>query len=154
MGLSEVFLDLGPESLDRLVRTISVGKLRTYQLYEPLKVRAGLHKLNSEILRRSAPRFWARLEERDEDFAKDLAQAILLSHWDLIRDVLEFLGIPNEEGFFAKDLDATPYLTPGWQQRVYEHFRERYPREALRLYINHLALELDKSAALFKPEAA
>ncbi|MCS6951995.1 MAG: hypothetical protein RMK57_01065 [Bryobacterales bacterium] len=154
MRLSEAFLDLGPASLERLVRTIAIGKLRTYQLYEPLKVRAGLHKLNSETLRRSAPRFWARLEEHDEDFARDLAQAILLSHWDLVQEVLDYLGVPNEDGFFAKDLDATPYLTPGWQQRVYEHFRQRYPEEVLRLYINHLALELDKSAGLFKPPAA
>ena len=36
----------------------------------------------------------------------------------MMRAVLDFLGIPNEDGFFAKDLDAPKYLTEGWQQRV------------------------------------
>ncbi|MCL6507695.1 MAG: hypothetical protein K6T59_11770 [Bryobacteraceae bacterium] len=154
MSLWEVFLDLGPERLERLIRGISIGKLRTYQLYESFKTRAHLHKLNGETLRRSGRRFWARLEERDEEFAKDLAQAILLSHLDLIRAVLDFLGVPNEDGFFAKDLDARPYLTPGWQQRVYEQFRERFPADVLRLYINYLSWELDKSPTLFRPAEA
>jgi hypothetical protein len=154
MSLSEVFLDLGPERLEALIRAISMGKLRTYQLYESFKTRAHLHKLNAETLRRSGRRFWARLEERDEGFARDLAQAILLSHLDLIRSVLDFLGVPHQDGFFAKDLDAAPYLTPGWQQRVYDEFKERFPADVLRLYINYLSLELDKSPTLFKPAEA
>jgi len=38
-----------------------------------------LKKLNSEILRKAAPRVWARIAERDDEFATDLAQAILIS---------------------------------------------------------------------------
>lgn len=128
-----------------------MGKLRTYQMYESFKTRARLHKLNSENLRKAIPRFWARIGEKDEEFAKELAQVFLLSHLDLIQAVLEFLGIPNENGFFAKNLDASAWLTPGWQQRVYEKFHGQYPEPALLLYINHLAWELDKPAECFLP---
>ena len=34
-----------------------------------------------------------------------LAQAILISHLDMIRAVLDHLGIPHEDGFFAKDAE-------------------------------------------------
>jgi len=154
MLLSEAFLSLNPDDLVALVRGISMGKLRTYQMFEPFKVSARLAKLNTEAVRKALPRFRTRLEEGDQDFAKDLAQAILLSHMDLILDVLSFLGIPNENGFFSKNLDASPYLTPGWQQRVWDEFKEKYPRPALLLYINHLAWELDKTAECFRAPAA
>ena len=36
----------------------------------------------------------------------------------MIKDVLDLLGIPHEDGFFAKDLDASDKLTEGWQQRA------------------------------------
>ncbi len=153
MVLSEVFLSLGEDAFAQLVRQISIGKLKTYQLYEPLKTRAHLAKLNTESLRKAAPRLWARLGERDEDFAKDLAQSVLMCHLDLIQDVLNFLGIPNQDGFFQKDVDATPYLTEGWQQRVYERFRSVYPEPVLRLYINHLGWELAKTPEMFVPAA-
>ncbi len=55
---------------------------------------------------KAAPRFWARLVEKDEDFATDLSQAILVSHLDMIKAVLDELGIPNQEGFFDKDIDG------------------------------------------------
>ena len=48
----------------------------------------------------------------------------------MIAAVLNFLGVPNEEGFFAKDLDAKQYLTEGWQARAYEHFKAEYPEAA------------------------
>jgi hypothetical protein len=153
MLLSEVFLKLGEETFSQLIGGVSIGKLKTYQLYEQFKTRSHLAKLNTEILRKSVPRLWSRVSEGDEEFTKDLAQAILLSHLDMIRAVLEFVEIPNHDGFFAKDLDASAYLTPGWQQRVYEKFRGVYPEPALLLYINHLAWELDQSPEFFAPAA-
>lgn len=152
MQLSEVFLGLGQDNFQELLRSISLGKLKTYQLYERLKIRFRLPKLNSESLRKAAPRFWTRLEENDTEFATELAQAILVSHLDLIVDVLNLLGIPHEDGFFAKDLDATQYLTEGWRKRVYEHFQSAYPPALLLFYINHLGVELGKSEEVFLPQ--
>jgi hypothetical protein len=149
MLLSEVFLKLGEDHFGVLVRGVSMGKLRTYQRFESFKVHAHLGKLNTETLRKAIPRLWIRLGEGDQDLAADLAQAILLSHLDLILAVLEFLGIPNDNGFFAKDVDASAHLTPGWQQRVYDQFHAAYPAPVLLLYINHLASELDASAECF-----
>jgi hypothetical protein len=151
MQLSEVFLSLGEGTFADLTRQISIGKLKTYQLYEPLKTRARLVKLNTESLRKATPRFWTRLGERDEDFARDLAQAVLVSHLQMLVDVLNFLGIPNQDGFFDKSLDPAKYLTDGWQGRVFEQFRDKYPPPVLRLYINHLAWELEKEPAMFVP---
>jgi hypothetical protein len=151
MQISEVFLSLGEGTFADLVRQISIGKLKTYQLYEPLKTRAHLARLNTEALRKSTPRFWTRLQEGDQDFARDLAQAVLVSHIQMLADVLDFLGIPNRDGFFDKSLDASKHLTEGWQGRVYDQFRERYPEAVLRLYINHLAWELEKEPAMFVP---
>ncbi len=153
MLLAEVFLKLGEEDLASFVRGVSMGKLRTYRMYDSFKARARLHKLNTETLRKAVPRFWARLADKDEEFAKELAQVVLLSHLDLILAVLEFLGIPNENGFFAKELDASAQLTPGWQQRVYDQFRGKFGEPPLLLYINHLAAELDKTAVCFLPNA-
>jgi hypothetical protein len=153
MQLSDAFLALGEEGFSQLVRRISMGKLRTYQLYDGLKTRAHLPKLNTENLRRSAPRLWTRLGGRDEELAKELAQAVLVSHLEMIQAILDFLGIPNQNGFFEKNLDASPYLTEGWQQRVYEKFCGLYPEPALLLYINHLAWELAKSPEVFTPPA-
>ena len=110
MLLSEIFLKLGEDDFSALVRGVSMGKLRTYQMFESFKTRARLTKLNAEALRKAIPRFWARLAEHDEEFAKDMAQVILLSHLDLIGAVLDFLAIPNNGGFFDKDLDATAHL--------------------------------------------
>ena len=151
MQLSQAFISLGEDVFAQLLRQISIGKLKTYQLYETLKTRAHTAKLNTESLRKGAPRFWARLNEGDEEFAKDLAQGVLISHLDLIGAVLDFLGIPNQNGFFEKNLDAEPYLTEGWQQRVYEKFKADYPEPVLRFYINHMAWELVKEPELFVP---
>ncbi len=86
--------------------------------------------------------------------AKELAQAVLVSNLELIGEVLGFLGIPNRDGFFEKNLDASPYLTEGWQQRVYEKFHGLYPEPVLLLYINHLAWELAKVPEVFVPPQA
>src|SRR5690348_10240941 len=103
MQLSDVFLELGESGFGQLIRGISIGKLKTFQVYDAFKTRAHVPKVNTEILRKTAPRFYARLQERDEDFARDLAQAVLVSHLDMIAEVLDFLGIPHEGGFFNKD---------------------------------------------------
>jgi hypothetical protein len=151
MLLSEVFFQLGEENFASFVRGISMGKLRTYQMYESFKTRARLGKLNTETLRKAIPRFRARLAEKDEEFARDLAQCALLSHLELIQSVLGFLEIPNESGFFSKDLNASAHLTPGWQERAHEKFKGSYPEAALLFYINHLAWELDKTAVCYTP---
>ena len=153
MKLSDVFLALGEERVRRLLGCISIGKLKTYQLFDSVKARLYLNKLNSETLARAAPRAWARLGENDDDFARDLAQAVLVSQLDLVRGVLDFLGVPHEDGFFAKDMDASTYLTDNWQERVWEKFRESHPEAPLLLYINHLAWELTKEPQLFIPKA-
>lgn len=154
MQLSDVFLNLGEDRFSQLLRGISIGKLRTYQLFERLKFRLHLSKLNTENLRKAAPRLWERLGARDEEFATDLSQAVLVSHLDLIVAVLNFLGIPHEDGFFIKDLDAAPYLTEGWEARVYDKFQGEFPDALLLFYINHLGLELGKAETPFIPAAA
>src|SRR5947209_7784320 len=102
MQISDVYLGLGQDAFEQLIRGISIGKLKTYQMYEGFKVRAHLHKLNTETLRRAIPKLWERVGARDEDLGKDLAQAVLVSHLDMITAVLDFLTIPHENGFFAK----------------------------------------------------
>src|ERR1700690_1588184 len=127
MEISDLYRGLGEEGFAQLLRGISIGKLRTYQIYEGFKVRAHLHKLNTETLRKAAPRLWARIMEGDTAFGMDLAQAVLVSHLDLIIAVLDFLGVPHENGFFAKDLNAKSYFTEGWENRVHEKFQGAYP---------------------------
>src|SRR5215475_2888826 len=119
MQISEVYLGLGAEAFGQLIRTVSIGKLRTYQIYEGLKIRARLQKLNTESLRKAVPRFWERITSGDEDFGKDLAQAVLVSHLELVTATLDFLGVPHENGFFSKDMDPKPYFTDGWETKVY-----------------------------------
>jgi hypothetical protein len=150
MQLSEIFLGQGEQAFADLVRAISVGKLKTYQLYDRMKVRFHLAKLNSEGMRKAVPRFWTRVNEKDEEFATDLAQAILVSHLDMIKAVIDDLGIPNQEGFFDKDIDGSKYFTDGWQARTYEKFKGVYPPSVLLFYINHLAWELAKSEEVFQ----
>lgn len=151
MQISDVYLALGQEAFGQLIRGISIGKLRTYQIYEGFKVRAHLHKLNTDALRKAAPRFWERISGGDDDFAKDLAQAVLVSHLDMIVAILDFLGVPHENGFFAKDMDPKPYFTEGWEGRVFEHFRGQFPEPLLAFYVNHLRWELLGAEEPFRP---
>lgn len=153
MQLSEIFLGLGEEHFGQLLRNVSIGKLKTYQLYDRVKTRLRLPKMNSESIRKAGPRFWARLGEHDEEFAADLGQAILVSQLQMIKSVLDELGIPNEDGFFAKDVDGSKYFTDGWEQKIYERFQDAYPKPVLVFYINHLAWELAKSSQVFQPAA-
>jgi hypothetical protein len=151
MQISDVYLDLGQDAFAQLVRGISIGKLKTYQMYEGFKVRAHLHKVNTELLRKSIPKFWTRLAQRDEDFGKDLAQAILVSHLEMITAVLDFLGVPHENGFFAKDVDAKPYFTEGWEDRVFLQFHGAFPDPLLLFYTNHLRWELLGATEPYRP---
>ncbi|HLJ16437.1 MAG TPA: hypothetical protein VKV15_18200 [Bryobacteraceae bacterium] len=153
MQLCDIFLGLGEDSSTQLVRSISLGKLKTYQLFDRLKTRFHVNKLNSETLRKAAPRCWERLEAKDDEFATDLAQAILVSHLELIKEVLNHLGIPHEDGFFAKDIDASTYLKEGWEQNVFDAFREKYTAAVLLFYINHLGWEVAKADQVFAPAA-
>jgi len=152
MQISEVYLGLGQDAFAQLIRGISIGKLKTYQIYEGFKVRAHLTKVNTEGLRKAVPKLWDRIVGGDDDFAKDLAQAILVSHLDLITAVLDFLGIPHENGFFAKDLNAKTYFTDGWEQRVIEKFRDVCPEPLLLFYVNHLRWELLGAGDVYRPE--
>jgi len=105
-------------------------------------------------LRKSAPRQFARLqEEGNADLATDLAQAILISHMDMIKAVLDELGVPHEDGFFAKDTDVSTYLKDGWQKTAWDKFHDKYPPAALLFYINHLAWEVAKAEDVFAPTA-
>jgi len=154
MQLCDVYLGMGQDAFERLVRSVSIGRLKTFQMYEGFKVRAHLPKVNTELLRKSVPRFWARLEARDEDFGRDLAQAILVSHLEMIVAILDFLGIPHENGFFAKDMDPKPYLAEGWEERVYQKFRESFPEPLLVFYVNHLRWELLGATELYRPASS
>jgi hypothetical protein len=152
MQLSDIFVGLGQDRLGQLLRAISIGKLKTFQLYERLKLRLNASKVNSELLRKAGPRLWTRLESHDEELATELGQAILVSHLDLIQAVLNHLGIPHEEGFFAKDADISSYLKQGWQQDVVNRFSGEFPDAVVLFYVNHLAWEVQKSEAVFVPE--
>ncbi len=151
MEISEVYKGLGQEAFGQLIRGISIGKLRTYQIYEGFKVRAHLHKVNTESLRKSVPKFWERIVGGDEEFGRDLAQSILVSHLEMIGAVLDFVGVPHENGFFAKDMDPKPYFTEGWEDRVFEKFRTAYSEPLLLFYINHLRWELLSATDVYRP---
>lgn len=153
MQMCGVFVALGPDVFQDLLRHVSMGKLKTFQIYDRFKVRARLAKLNSESLRKSHAKMWARLEAGEEDFATDLSQVLLISHLDMIIDVLNLLNIPHQDGFFDKDLKPEEYLTQGWQERVYREFAGKYPKSLLLFYINHLDWELTKADRVFLPAA-
>jgi len=114
MQMCGVFQALGPEVFHSLVRGISIGKLKTYQVYERFKARAHLMKLNSEALRHAEPKFWARIQAGEEDFATDLSQVFLLSHLDMIVEILDFLGIPNKVLYVRAFLKPAHICKPHW----------------------------------------
>jgi hypothetical protein len=74
-----------------------------------------------------------------------------VSHIDMIIAVLDFLGVPHENGFFAKDMDATKYFTEGWEGRVTGNFSTTFPDALVVFYINHLRWELLKSEQPWAP---
>ena len=154
MQICDVFLALGEENFGDLLRRVSMGRLRTYQLFDQIKARTHLVKLNSEHLRKAAPRLWARLQAHEEDLATDLSQAVLVSSLDMIIEALNLLGVPHQDGFFAKDADIKGHFTEGWQERVFEALKGKYPQSVLIFYINHLGVEIGVAQELFVPTAA
>lgn len=150
MELSEVFQGLGREPFEELMHGVSMGRLKTYQVYDSLKVHARLNKLNRERLRKALPQLWARLEEGDNDLAREVAQGVLVSNLNFVVEVLDFLGVPHDgSGFFEKDGSLKDHLKDGWRESVYEEFKGKYPDALVLLYTNHLAWEADKSAEVF-----
>ena len=81
MQLSDVFLRLGEDAFKELIRGISIGRLKTYQLYDGLKVSAHVSKLNTETLRKSAPRLWSRMSEHDESLLRSWARLCWSHIW-------------------------------------------------------------------------
>ena len=154
MQLSDIFLGLGRESLDQLLRAVSLGKLKTFQLFDRVKTRLHLTKLNQDNLRKCAPKLWTRFEAKDEQLAIDLSQAILVSHLDMIVETLNYLGVPHNDGVFEKDANVSQYLTGDWQQRAYDNFQAKHPKAVLVFYLNHLAHEMDENAPLYQPSSA
>ncbi len=150
MNVHEVYTALGEERFRDLTTNISMGSLRTYKLFETVKIRARLSKLNRAKLRQVTPKLWGRLVEGDEPLAKDLAQAILVSHLEFVVKALDFLGISHDgNGFFDKDDEAEARLDDGWQQRTLDNFRESQPEALVLFYINHLDLELGSPETVF-----
>jgi hypothetical protein len=142
MELAEVYVALGQERTVRLARTIAIGALKTYGVYEGIKIRSRLHKFNRQKLRAAAPKLWRRIATGDGDLARELSQAVLVSNIPLIVEVLDLLKIEHDDnGFFAKDFDYSDHLSSDWAETVSEEFIGRYPEELVLLYINHLGWE-------------
>ena len=111
MQLADVFGALGWSRFDELLKNISIGSLRTYQVYESFKIHARLSKVNRERLRKAAPKLWGRLQEGDEVLARELAHAVLICHLSMVVEVLDFLEIAHDgNGFFDKDRTAKQQL--------------------------------------------
>lgn len=151
MQVSDVFLGMGEAAFTELLKRISISRLRTYQIYEHVKLRMRLTKLNTEHLRKAAPRLWARLSAQDTDLATDLAQAILVSHLDMIIAALNSLGVEHQDGFFSKDADLSAQLSGDWQQRTYDALKQQFEPVVLEFYLNHLGVESGRTSELFKP---
>lgn len=153
MELHDIFRELGEPHFRELLAQISMGRLKAYQLYEPFKVRLHLNKLNAEALRKIAPRLWQRVCDGDDEIATELAQAILVSKLDFVIEVLNFLGVPHNDGFFEKETPINDHLPEGWQQRAYEAFSDKYSPSLVTFYLNHLAKEATEGEApLFSPQ--
>jgi hypothetical protein len=151
MPLCDIFVSLGQDHLGQLLRHISLGRLRTYEMFDRVKTRLHLAKLNQENLRKVTPKVWTRLGEGDEDLAVELSQAVLISHMDMIAAVLDHLGVPHRDGFFEKDAEVQKYLTEGWQQRAFDACRAQFPEPVLIFYLNHLAHEVGPGLTIFAP---
>ena len=46
----------------------------------------------------------------------------------MIKAVIDDLGIPNQDGFFDKDIDGAKYFTEGWQHKTYDKFKDDISR--------------------------
>lgn len=150
MELTEVYRKLGRERFEELLRNVSMGGLKTFQLYESFKLRTRLLKLNRDRLRKAASRLWERIEQGDEDLAKELAQGVLVSQIRFVAEALDFLSIEHDgNGFFDKDAKVEEKLTDGWQERVLAEFGERYSESLILLYVNHLEWEQGEMERVF-----
>ncbi|MCW5962939.1 MAG: hypothetical protein KIT83_02785 [Bryobacterales bacterium] len=155
MQLHAIFQGLGDARFRELLAQISMGRLKTYQLYEPLKVRTHLHKLNADSLKKAAPRLWDRVVAGDEALASEVAQSVLVSKMEVVIEVLDFLGIPHRDGFFEKETPLAEHLTEGWQRRVYEAFHTKHSPAFVVFYVNHLAKEAhEDEVTLFSADPA
>jgi len=154
MQISEMFRALGEDGFAEVMRTVTISKLKTYKLYENLKARAHLPKLNVAGLKKATPRFFERLDQGDEDLAGDLAQAVLVSNLDMIVAILDHLGLEHRDGYFDKGYEADDVLKEGWRKKTFEHFQNDYPKPLLVFYLNHLAHETTKAEDLFTPAGA
>ncbi len=149
MDWPEVYERLGVERSDRLVRSVSIGALKTFKVYKALKIRSQLHTLNRQKLRAASGNLWHRIVRGDADLAHELTQAVLVSNIDFVVEVLDHLGIEHGgNGFLAKEGDYAEQLGAGWERTVFDTFRNRYPEELVLLYINHLGWE---TATLERP---
>lgn len=149
-----MFRGLGREQFDELIGYVSMGALRTYKIFESVKVRSRLLKLNRQKLRAASGKLWDRIIEGDEPLAAELAQAMLVSRLQLVVDVLDFLGIEHDgNGFFDKGEDDLEALSDGWQQRIYDEFKDKQPSGLVLLYINHLDWETKNSDEPFLGES-
>ncbi len=153
MQISDIFVGLGEPHFGALLRTVSMGKLKTYQLFERFKTRCHLQKLNTDTLRRAEPRLFERIKSGEDELATELAQAVLICHLDVIIAVLNFLEVPHEEGFFQKDVDVSTFLKEGWEDRSYQEFKEKFPEPVVLFYINHLSWEVLKTEKVYEPRA-
>ena len=154
MLLSELYVQLGEDRLRELLRHVSLGKLKTFQMFDRLKTRCHLSKLNQENLRNASPKLLARIQEGDDVLAAELAQCVLVSHMDLIIAVLDKQGVAHTDGFFDKEADVASKLTSGWQQACYDAFADKFPKSVLVFYLNHLAIETNPEATVFLPAGA
>ena len=151
MLLHDLYGHLGEDNLRELLRHVSLGKLKTFQMFDRLKTRCHLSKLNSETLRNAAPKLLGRMADGDAVLATELAQCILIGHMDLIVAVLNKLGVAHNEGFFDKDSDIAAKLVGNWQQEAYDAEKDKFPKSVLVFYLNHLAIEVNPEAPLFQP---
>ncbi len=142
MDLVGVYAALGQDRCTRLVRTISIGALRTYGVYQAIKIRSRLHTFNRQKLRAASQKLWRRILDGDADLARDLSQGVLVSNIPLVVAVLDFLEIQHDDnGFFAKDDDYSQQFAAGWPEAVFEEFSGRFSEDLVLLYINHLGWE-------------
>lgn len=154
MTLCEVLAGLGQDRLNEVLRHISLGKLRTYQMFDRIKFRFRVTKLNQESLRKIGPKLFARIEAGEEELAMEMSQAILVSHMEMIVAALDHLKVPHQEGFFEKDANIGSYLVEGWQEQMLAHLKDRYPEALVLYYINHLAHEVDPDSPVYLPTGA
>jgi hypothetical protein len=153
MHISDLYLSLGQDGLRQLLKSISMGSLRSYNLFERTRIRCHLKKLSSENLRASAPELYRRIEGGEEDLARELGQSILISNLGMIIEALDHLKLPHTDGFFPEDTKVAELLPADWQQKLYNHLTAKHPKEVVLFYINHLAMETDEKAPLWQATA-